>query len=103
MNDITKARVYFRKRGSKLQHLESFGLMYLTAEKEYKSLRELSCRQDGKLPGDFSDREIEAAIDYAVMVFMKRYGVLPPNVSSAFAPGVTKEEKHNLAKQWVNA
>lgn len=103
MNDITKARVYFTKRGSKLQHLPSFGLMYRTAEDEYRKLREASAKQDARLPGDFDDREIEAALDYAVMIFMKRYSVLPADVAAAFRPGVTKEDKRDLARKWANA
>lgn len=103
MNDITKARVYLNKRGSKLQHLESFGLMYLTAERDYKDVRSLGARQDARLPGNFDEKEVNAALDYSVMLFLRRFNVLPPNIAAAFLPEITKEDKRELAKQWANA
>jgi len=103
MNDITKARIYFNKRGSKLQHLESFGLMYLTAENEYKDIRRVAAQKDARLPGDFDEKEVEAALDYSVMVFMRKYNTLPPNVATVFQAGLSKEEKLELARQWAGA
>ncbi len=103
MNDITKARVYLSKRGSKLQTLETFGLMYLTAERDYKDLRAIGARQDARLPGDFDEKEVEAALDYSVMVFLRRFSVLPPNIAAAFLREITTEDKRGLAKQWANA
>ncbi len=103
MNDITKARVYLSKRGSKLQTLETFGLMYLTAERDYKDVRSRGASQAGQLPGDYDVKEIEAALDYSVMLFLRRHSVLPANIASAFVPDITKEDKRELAKQWANA
>ena len=103
MNDITKARSYLTKRNSKLRFLESFGLMYLTAEKEYKNLRESSLKQEGVLPENHDEKETEAAVDYAVLLYMKRHSILPRNVSAVFRPGISTSEKYELAKQWVNS
>lgn len=103
MNDITKARIYLKKRGSKLHTLDTFGLMYLTAERDYKDLKMIGAQQDGRQSGNFDDKEVEAALDYAALMFLRRFNVLPPNIASAFVPDITKEDKRELAKQWVNA
>lgn len=102
MNDITKARHYLKTRQSDLQHLTSFGLMLATAEKAY---REVKLRQQGhkdKEWGSLQEKEIEISLDYAVLRYLKRYNQLPRNIREAFKPGVTLQEKHELAMTWVS-
>lgn len=102
MNDITKARAFLSRRESDLQHLESFGLMFATAQKKYLDIRR---RQVGNkdVPGTWDAKEVEAALDYAALKYLKKYGNLPRNVALAFRQGVTLEEKQNLAREWANA
>lgn len=102
MTDITKARLYLTKRNSDMQHLESFGLMLATAEQRYRDIK-LRQRSNRDGPGTWKDKEIEAALDFATLRYLKKYNKLPPNVSSVFVQGVSAEEKENLARQWANA
>jgi len=101
MNDLTKARHYLKTRKSDLQHLTSFGLMFATAETAY---REVRLRQrTNKDWGNLQEKEIETALDYAVLRYMKRHNRLPRNIQEAFAPGVTVEKKQELAMVWINS
>lgn len=102
MADISKARVYLKQRGSKLQHLESFALMLASAEAHYKSISVQKGRKID-LPGTWDNQEAEAALDLAALRHLKNHGRLPANVSEAFGFGITSEEKLELAKQWFNA
>jgi hypothetical protein len=100
MNDITKARHYLKSRGSKLQSLPTFPSMLSSAEQEY---RDLKLRQVGNREGiSFEAREVEAALDYAVLRYLKRHNQLPPNIKDAFDPGNTLELKRKLAMAWMN-
>jgi hypothetical protein len=101
MNDITKARHYLKSRGSKLQSLPSFPSMLSSAEQEYRNLK---LRAVGNKEGiSFEEKEVEAALDYAVLRYLKRHNQLPPNIKSAFDPGNTLELKRELAMVWMNA
>ena len=100
MSDITKARHYLKSRQSKLQHLTSFGLMLATAEKEYRTLR---LNHKGNRAWDtLEDKEIETSLDYAVLRYLGRHNQLPPNITDAFRPGITLEEKKELAMRWIS-
>jgi hypothetical protein len=102
MNDITKARHFLKTHGSNLQHLDSFGAMLATAEQNY---RELKMRKVGNkdLPGTWDAKEVEAALDYAALKYLKKYNQLPKNAPQAFRQGTTLEDKRQLARQWANA
>lgn len=102
MNDITKARHFLKARQSDLQHLETFSIMLATAEDEYRNIKR---RQSGnkELPGTLDHLEVEAAVEYSVLTYLKRHNQLPKNVSDLFKNGVTLDEKRALAKQWANA
>ncbi len=99
MSDITKARHYLKSRQSKLQHLTSFGLMLATAENEYRTLR---LNQKGNRAWEtFEDKEIETSLDYAVLRYLNKFNQLPRNITDAFRPGITLEEKKTLAMAWI--
>jgi hypothetical protein len=101
MNDMTKARYYLKTRQSDLQHLTTFGLMLATAEAAY---REVRLRQQGNKEWvNLQDKEVEISLDYAVLRYLKRYNRLPGNIHEAFKPGVTVEEKQELAMAWISA
>lgn len=102
MNDITKARHFLKTRGSGMQHLTSFGLMFATAEQQYREIKiRQQVNQEG--PGALDEKEVEASVDYATLKYLKRHNRLPPNVASLFKQGITLEEKRNLAQQWAAA
>ena len=100
MNDITKARAFFTATGSKLQHLQSFGLMIATAEQNYKELR-LQQQGNKAIPGSLDVREVEIIVELAVLRYLKKYNRLPGNVTDAFAPDVTLDQKKDLALVWL--
>ena len=102
MNDITKARHFLKTRSSDMQHLTSFGLMFTTAEQRY---REVKLRQQGNREGAgaLDAKEVEAAVDYAALKYLKKYNRLPPNAPEVFRQGVTLDEKKSLAQQWSAA
>ena len=100
MNDITKARYYLKVRGSDFQHLPSFPSMLSSAEEEYQNLKR---RQKGNKEGiSLEAKEVEAALDYAVLRYLKRHNQLPPNIKDAFSPGNTLDKKRDLAMAWLN-
>ncbi len=102
MNDITKARHYLKTRGSGMQHLTSFGLMFATAEQQYRDIKiRQQVKQDGV--GELDGKEVEAAVDYAALKYLKKYNRLPPNIAALFKTNVTLEDKKNLAQQWASA
>lgn len=101
MNDITKARFYLKKRASSMQHLTSFGLMFSTAEQAYRE-KKITGRSGYGKDSSLDRQEIEAAIDYAVLGYLKKYNKLPPNIADLFRQEITLEEKKDLAKQWYN-
>ena len=101
MSDITKARYYLRQRNSDMQHLTSFGLMLATAESRY---RQLKTSQKLNMQAEHqSEKEMDAALDVAVLRYMKRYARLPADVARIFDPEMTLEDKHSLAVSWLNA
>ncbi len=102
MNDITKARYFLKTRNSDLQHLTSFGLMFTTAEQKY---REIKLRQHSRqdVPGSLDAKEVETAVDYAVLKYLKKFNQLPQDAAKVFAPGVTLDDKRACAEAWVNA
>ncbi len=102
MNDITKARYFLKIHGSDLQHLTSFGLMFATAEQRYREIR-IKKQGNREGAGAYDKREVAAAIDYAVLKYLKKHNRLPPTAPEAFAPGATLEEKRTLAEQWASA
>ena len=102
MNDITKARYYLKHRNSDLQHLESFQLMLVTAEKKY---RDIKMRQAGNkdVPGTWDEVEVEAALDYAILRYLKKHNQLPADAPKAFQPGVSLEMKKVIAQRWASS
>jgi len=101
MNDVTKARYFLRTRQSDLATLETFALMYATAENDYKNIK-LKQNSKSVAPGELDAKEIEAALDYAALRYMKKHNVLPPNVADIKKPNLSLEEKRSLAAQWFN-
>lgn len=102
MNDITKARAFLNAVGSKLQHLQSFGLMLATAEQNYRQVQ-LRRRGNQAEAGTLDAKETDTAVEVAVLRYLKRYNRLPNNVTDAFRPGVTLEQKQELARSWMNS
>jgi hypothetical protein len=107
MNDVTKARYFLKANGSKLQTLETFALMLATAEARYKDLqmkiRTRAMPIQTRLPMSLDVAEVDAALEYAVLRYLKRHNQLPKNASKAFGNGVTLEEKRALAEEWIIA
>lgn len=102
MNDITKARHFLKARQSKLEHLDTFALMLTTAEDYYRNIkRRQSANKD--LPGTLDELEVETAVEYAALRYLKKYNQLPKNVSDLFKHGLTLDDKRALARQWANA
>jgi len=101
MNDITKARAFLTATGSKLQHLQTFGLMLATAEQNYKELR-LQQQGNKAIPGSLDMREVDIVLELAVLRYLKRNNRLPGNVTDAFVQDVTPDRKKELALSWLN-
>ena len=101
MNDITKARKYLSTRASDMATLTSFGLMLATAEQRYRDIR-LKKKGNSIDWSNLDDKEVEAALDYAVLKYLKKHNTLPKNITAAFQPDVTLEEKRALAMAWIS-
>lgn len=101
MNDIAKARFFLKARGSKLQHLETFALMLATAKSDYKNIRLRS--QGNRESVSFEKKELETAIDLAVLSYLSKHGQLPPNVKEVLSLLSSDADKHQLAMSWYNA
>lgn len=101
MNDITKARYFLKTRSSDLQHLTSFGLMFATAQQRYRDVK-LRQRSRTDTEGALDVKEIEAAVDYAVLRYLKQFNRLPPNAAAVFAQDVTLANKRDCAEGWIN-
>ena len=102
MNDITKARAFLNAQKSDLQHLTSFGLMLATAKQKYRDLQ-LNKQGRAEIGTGLDRREVDAALNLAVLRYLKRNNQLPPNVKAAFRNGITLEEQQELAMMWMNA
>lgn len=102
MNDITKARYFLKSKGSKLQHLESFGLMLATAENRYRTARIQKASKKGEDAG-LGQEELDAAIDYSVLKYLKKYNQLPTNLPKVLHPGTSIEQKRQMVEAWANA
>lgn len=102
MSDITKARFFLKQRKSAMATLETFQLMLATAESKYRSIR---MRQVGNkdVPGTWETAEIEAAVDYAVLRYLKKYNHLPVEVSQILQQNVPLQKKKDLAIKWANS
>jgi hypothetical protein len=76
--------------------------MLATAEQQY---RDIKLRQQGNKegPGALDAKEVEAAVDYAVLKYLKKYNKLPSNAGMLSKQGITLEEKKALAQQWSAA
>ncbi len=100
MNDISKARFFLKAHGSKLQTLETFQSMLVTAENEYRDIRmrQRTNRGDGS-----QARELPTAIDLGVLRYLKNHGRLPDNVAEILHPETSDARKLELAKQWFGA
>jgi len=99
--DITKAKFFLKAHGSKLQHLETFSLMLATAESNYKNVR---LRAKGNKEGiDFSSKELECAVDLAVLQYLRKYARLPDNAAEILLPTTSDEKKLEMAMGWYNA
>ncbi len=99
MNDITKAKYYLNSRGSDMRHLTSFGLMLATARAKYNDVK-LRLKTNKSVP---DQQEIDAILDFAVLKYLSQFNQLPKNISDAFSPDTTLENKRDLALQWINA
>jgi hypothetical protein len=102
MNDITKARYFLKNRASDLQHLESFSLMLTTAEKIYKDIK-MRQASNTAIPGTWDQQETEAALDYALLKYLKKHNHLPTDAVKAIRSDISVEEKKGLIVRWVNA
>ena len=102
MSDITKARYFLRQRGTGLDNLQSFGLMLSTAEQRYRKLRVQHTSQADQ-PGELEEREVEAALDYAVLRYLKKHNQLPKDAMLALRGDATLETKKILAQKWANS
>lgn len=100
MNDITKARYYLKTKGSKLQHLESFGLMLSSAEQRYREIRQ---QMDGNKAeeGTLELLEVDCALDLAVLRYLRKHNHLPRDLPKVFHPKTALEEKRALASHWL--
>ncbi|GAH00047.1 unnamed protein product, partial [marine sediment metagenome] len=49
------------------------------------------------------DKEIELALDYAVLRYLKRHNRLPENITDVFASDVAMSAKKTLAMSWINS
>ncbi len=102
MNDITKARYFLKNRSSGLQHLTTFGLMFATAETDYRNVK-LRQRSKQDTAGALDAKEVETAVDYAVLKYLKKFNRLPQDAAKIFSPGVTLDDKRACAAAWINA
>lgn len=101
MSDIIKARKYLTTRQSDMATLTSFGLMLATAEQRYRDIR---LRQlNNNEWANIDDKEVEAALDYSVLKYLKRTNRLPKNITDAFQPGITMKQKRTLAMTWISS
>ena len=101
MNDITKARYFLKNRSSGLQHLESFALMLSTAEKKYRDIK-MRQASNKEIPGTWNEQEAEAALDYALLRYLKKNTQLPPDAAKALLPETSVEDRLALANRWAN-
>lgn len=75
--------------------------MLATAEQAYKNLK---LRQKGNKEGiSLEVQEVETALDYAVLRYLKRHNQLPSDITKAFGPEATLESKREMAMVWLNA
>lgn len=102
MNDITKAKHFLKATGSKLQHLESFALMLATAESKYRDVKRRQT-SNTDAPGALDEKEIEAALEYGVLRYLKKHNQLPKDVARLFRSDITLTEKKQLGQSWANA
>jgi hypothetical protein len=102
MNDITKARYYLKAKQSDMQHLTSFGLMLVTAERKYRDLK-LSQVGNKQVVGTYDKQIVEAMVDVAVLRHLKKYNQLPKDLPQALQPNLTLEEKRAFALRWMSA
>jgi len=103
MSDITKARQYLKMRGSKLQNMTSFGLMYNTAKAEYSDIRLKIRNHKEDYPGALSEKEVYTLVDFAVLNYLRKHAVLPGNVSTLFTGTTTLHEMRDMAVAWLKA
>ncbi len=101
MSDITKARKYLATRQSDMATLTSFGLMLATAQQRYRDIR-LRQKGDDRW-GNLDVKEVEAALDYAVLKYLNKHNRLPKNITDAFQPKITLEQKRTLAMTWISS
>lgn len=85
-----------------MQHLDSFGLMFATAESNYRNVK-LRQRTKTDTEGSLDADEVEAAVDYAALRYLKKFNRLPKDAPIVFSQGVTLEEKRKCAETWINA
>jgi len=102
MNDITKARYYLKAKQSDMQHLTSFGLMLVTAERKYRDLK-LSQQGNKQVVGTYDQREVDAMVDVAVLRYLKKYNQLPKELPQVLQPHLSLEEKKAFAVRWMGA
>ena len=102
MNDITKARYYLKAKQSDLQHLTSFGLMLVTAERKYRDLK-LNQQGNKQVVGTYDKQEVEAMVDVAVLRHLKKYNQLPKDLLDGLRPGLSLEAQKAYAVRWMSA
>ena len=103
MNDITKARYFLKNRSSGLSNLASFGLMLAAAEDRYKRARMRQVGSVDPVPGNWETQEVEAALDYAVLKYLKKHNQLPKDAMQIFSKETTLEQKKEMAQRWATA
>ena len=103
MNDITKAKYFLKAHGSKLESLETFGLMLATARDKHRELRlEKSSSMATEVVAIRGEgRALRSLIDLAVLTYLKKFAQLPTNVADILSPGIDDEAKHDLAHTWI--
>lgn len=100
MNDITKARYFLKTRNSSLQHLTSFGLMFATAEQNYRAIK-IRGQGNKEFPGVLEEKEVEASVDYAVLKYLKRFNRLPKDAPTLFTGNISLGGKRRCAEKWI--
>jgi hypothetical protein len=102
MNDITKARFFLKGRASNLEGLQSFGLMLATAERNYREVRLHRASNAANDPA-WEEKEAEAALDYALLKYLKKHNQLPKDAVLALTTELSLEQKKVMAQRWATA
>jgi len=100
--DISKARKYLKSRQSDMQHLTSFASMYNTAKARYSDIRLRIKTGRENSPGELSEKEVYALLDFAVLTYLKNHNALPADVSDLFVGKPSLESLKERAIGWLS-